>query len=74
MERTPELQALANSMAFECYGMKLDEALAHGICLDCKEPATPNCYSADGVAEYNISGLCELCFDRLTQAEDEEDA
>ncbi len=39
------------------------EAIEEGICIDCKEPAIPKCYSEAGLREYHISGLCETCFD-----------
>ena len=45
------------------YGMTKAEALSQGICLQCKMPALPKCYSEAGKREYQISGLCEPCFD-----------
>jgi hypothetical protein len=46
--------------------MTKDEAVAKGICIDCKEPALAKCYSDAGRREYRISGLCEKCFDSIT--------
>lgn len=37
----------------------------NGLCICCKEPAIPKCYSQLGIREYYISGMCELCFDEL---------
>ena len=56
-----ELPGLAKSL----YGMTKQEALAKGICIDCKESAIPKCYSEAGKREYRISGLCEKCFDKI---------
>lgn len=41
------------------------------ICLVCKLPALPRCYSDAGRREVAISGLCEPCFDRATLPDDE---
>lgn len=42
-------------------------AQARGLCVNCGEPALPKCYSDAGRREYRISGMCEPCFDKLTQ-------
>lgn len=60
------LAALKNDMANDLFGMTKAEALKSGICIQCKEPAIPKCYSAAGEREYKISGLCEVCFDEIT--------
>ena len=56
---------VAEKMGEDLYGMSPSEAKAKGICLQCKEPALPKCYSAAGRKEFYISGLCEQCFDSL---------
>jgi hypothetical protein len=48
----------------ELYGLTKTEAMQAGICINCKKKAT--WYSPAGKAEYNISGLCEPCFDDIT--------
>lgn len=48
------------------FGIKPSEAKAQGICIQCKEPAIPKCYSEAGRREFQISGLCEKCFDEIT--------
>lgn len=45
------------------------EAFEKGICAKCQKP--PKFYSEAGQREYNISGLCEYCFDEI-MAEPEE--
>jgi hypothetical protein len=59
-----EFPALARNM----YGMTKQEALLNGICVRCKLP--PTFYSMAGRAEYPITGLCEPCFDLVTEAFD----
>ena len=46
---------------------KLAEVHKKGICINCGEEALPKCYSEAGIREYSISGLCELCFDRICE-------
>jgi len=41
------------------------ELKQYGGCIRCKKYALDNCYSEAGLKEYRISGLCELCFDKL---------
>jgi hypothetical protein len=53
------------------YGDKAKENREKGLCIECGKPALENCYSDAGRRETKISGLCELCFDKLT-VEDEE--
>lgn len=43
-------------------------------CVSCKEPfSDENVYSDLGWKEVQISGLCELCFDKIKEYEDEDD-
>ena len=60
-----QLQSLKDRLANDLFGMTKAEAVEQGICIDCKEPALPNCYSDAGVREYYISGMCEECFDNM---------
>ena len=68
----PVLAKLADDLTREEYGIGLIEATKQGICVQCKEPALPKCYSAAGRREYAISGMCEQCFDAMF-ADDEGD-
>lgn len=54
-----------NKVVRAIYGMTKAEAHQQKICLKCKQPAEKNCYSVAGLREYQISGLCEVCFDDL---------
>lgn len=63
------LENLKNELAKESMGLTKNEAHAKGICINCKEPALPKCYSEAGRREYGISGMCEKCFDTLFQEE-----
>ena len=38
---------------------------AINLCIDCKEPAIPKCYTPAGEREYYISGICEECFNKM---------
>jgi hypothetical protein len=60
-----DLKEFKNTMAKGIFGMTVDEAHEKGICIDCNEPALPKCYSPAGKREYQISGMCEQCFDKM---------
>lgn len=51
-------------------GMTKAEAHAQGICIECKQPWQPKTHTDAGQREYQISGVCEECFDRLFADED----
>ena len=48
------------------------EAWKTGVCVQCRQPALPKCYSEAGRREYRISGMCEECFDALFAVEGED--
>ena len=60
-----ELQDLKDSLAKYLYGITASEARSQGLCIQCKQPALERCYSDAGIREYQISGLCEKCFDEI---------
>jgi hypothetical protein len=64
-----QLEELKENMAKDIYGMTRNDAWEKGVCLDCGELADPKCYSVEGKAEYRISGLCEICFDKMFEGE-----
>lgn len=59
------LQDFKDNLSRMATGMTRDEAHSKGICIECKEPAKAKCYSIAGLREYQISGMCEKCFDAL---------
>jgi len=59
------LQEVKDTIAKDLYGQTTEEAVATGLCIQCKQPAIQNCYSEEGKREYYISGLCEKCFDKI---------
>jgi len=61
------LQEFKDKLAKETFGMIVKDALEQGICISCREEALPKCYSEAGKREYRISGLCEQCFDKITE-------
>ena len=67
------LKELKDTVSKSLFGKTRAEALEGGICIDCKEPAIPKCYSKAGKLEFVISGMCEECFDKLIDAIDDYD-
>lgn len=56
-----QVNDLKNRLAVELFGMKTEEAIEQNICISCKKP--PKFNTKDGEAEYQLSALCEECFD-----------
>ena len=65
-----DLQVFKDALGEKLFGMTTAEAVTKGICIQCKEEALPKCYSDAGRREYQISGLCEPCFDGITKEPD----
>lgn len=53
------------ALAFAAFGRILSTARKTGTCVKCGEEALPKCYSEAGRKEYEVSALCEECFDSL---------
>ena len=75
LKPTKSLNKLKNELSKELYSITKDEAIARGICVDCKLPVFESVkfssevkgrfYSEAGRKEYYISGLCEYCWDAI---------
>ena len=59
------LQDFKDNFAKDLYGMTTQEAIDKDICIQCKKP--PTFHSDAGRKEYQITGLCEPCFDDITK-------
>lgn len=57
------LQQFKDDLAISAFGMTKSEAHTKGVCIKCKRP--PVFTSTLGPQEYQISGLCDLCFDSM---------
>jgi hypothetical protein len=64
-----DLQQFKDKLATDLYGQTANQSQSTGLCIQCKEPALPKCYSEAGKREYRISGLCEACFDEICGGE-----
>ena len=56
------LQAFKDNLARGLYGMTATEAVARGICINCKQIPTPFPTEAARREYLFISGLCDACF------------
>jgi hypothetical protein len=48
-----------------------EAAIAAGCCVFCGEPVADRIYSEAGQGEYQLSGSCEICFDKLFEGTEE---
>jgi hypothetical protein len=55
------IDELMNELGNILYGMVPSEAINQGICIKCKKP--PQFKTPAGEDEYQLSALCEYCFD-----------
>lgn len=69
------IEELKKNLAINAFGQSKEEAQQSRVCINCgqpifwgpKEPSHPGLiYSKAGLKEYQISGVCEHCFDNLT--------
>lgn len=63
------LQEFRDNLASSIYGMTKTEAHAKGVCISCKKP--PVFTSKLGPKEYQISGLCDPCWDAIFDMEEQ---
>ena len=59
------LQELMDILSVEFFGKTKAQAISEGVCLECGGDHKLNCYSDAGLKEYQISALCEKCFDAI---------
>lgn len=62
------LQQFKDDVARAHHGITMREALARRICIDCKQP--PALRTDAERREYQISGLCGPCYDKLYPEEE----
>lgn len=63
------LKEWQDDIAKECFGITKEEAQYATLCINCKLPVINRIQSEAGWREYGISGLCEICFDSITDPE-----
>jgi hypothetical protein len=54
---------ITDHLSKEGFQLTREDAWGRGICIKCKKP--PQFYSVAGRKEYNITALCEYCFDDI---------
>ncbi len=59
------MQNFKDELAVSIYGMTAKEAIKQKVCIQCKK--SPTFTTGAGVKEYQITGLCEPCFDEITK-------
>ena len=76
------LREIEDNLAKALYGMTKTEAISRRVCVQCKQPIERrepyeqkpgSIYSYEGAREYNISGLCEYCWDKIFEEDEEDD-
>lgn len=60
------LDDFKNEVSKKLYGKTIKEAIESERCIQCDGFYLTNCYSKAGIKEFFISGLCEICFDKIT--------
>lgn len=60
-----EYKKKTGSIAKAVWGRDPDKCKEKGICVACGEEALPKCYSKAGRDEYEITVICEECFDKI---------
>jgi len=66
-----ELQDLKDSSARTAFGMTKHDAHERQICIMCKKK--PDLSKPVNAREYEISGLCDSCFDEITNIGEDSD-
>ena len=66
MLRTKELQEFADALAKSTYGgINNTDAVSLGVCVSCRQGVFHgvNMFTSTGFREFEMSGMCERCFD-----------
>lgn len=63
--KTP-LKEIQDNLAKDCFGQTKGDAQEDMTCISCKLPVVNRIKTDLGWKEYGISGLCEICFDEIT--------
>jgi hypothetical protein len=62
------LEQFKDDLNTNLFGITTKQAQEQNVCIECKKSITPaSFYSEAGRKEYQISGLCEYCFDKICQ-------
>lgn len=65
------LQDFKDKMARQAFGVAPSDV--PGKCISCREPFSPNTvFTEAGWRETKISGICEACWDKMFQEDDDE--
>jgi hypothetical protein len=64
-DKSPGIQEFLDVQAFQTFGITVSDAQEKGQCIMCKHEALSRCTTEAGRREYQISGLCEVCFDEI---------
>lgn len=64
------LQAFKDRMSTMLFGMTLSDAHSKNLCISCKSAIEPNDWDTIEADEYLISGLCPICFAKITKDEE----
>jgi hypothetical protein len=65
VEKSSKIQNCMEVMSKDIFGTSVSSSASKGLCVDCRQSALERCYSEAGKREYGISGLCEICFDKI---------
>ena len=61
MGQVSTIKKLMDNLGSALYDMTPDEAIDQKVCIKCKE--SPRFKTEAGRREYQLSGICEYCFD-----------
>lgn len=62
------MNTFVDTLAKKAFGQTTQEAIDKGLCIACGEPA--KFYSEAGKREYQITGMCEYCYDACCPEEE----